>query len=124
MEWIGVAERTCIVEFIKQYVPERLTSPGYNRLFSPSDVPYGSFGNAIQNARTYTRLEKEGGVLRTRTGIGSRGQLFDAGADGEILLGSGGCEPVFVYRCPVPRQRRAGDGEHVKGELAEVVSAV
>lgn len=69
-------------------------------------------------------LRRRGGVLRTRTGIGSRGQLFDAGADGEILLGSGGCEPVFVYRCPVPRQRRAGNGEHVEGELAEVVSAV
>ena len=31
---------------------------------------------------------------------------------------------MFVYRGPIPRQRRAGNCEHVEGELVEVVSAV
>ena len=31
---------------------------------------------------------------------------------------------MFIYRGPVPRQRRTGDGDHVEDEVAEVVLAV
>jgi len=40
------------------------------------------------------------------------------------LLGSERDGSVFVYRWPIPRQRRAGNCEHVEGGLVEVISAV
>ena len=41
-----------------------------------------------------------------------------------FLLGLGDDRSMFIYRCPVPGERRAGDGNHVEGKFAEVVSTV
>jgi hypothetical protein len=40
-----------------------------------------------------------------------------------FLLRLGDDRSMFIYRCPVPGERRAGDGNHVEGEFA-VVSTV
>lgn len=41
-----------------------------------------------------------------------------------FLLGLGDDRSMFVERCPVPGERRTGDGNHVEGEFTEEVLTV
>jgi hypothetical protein len=71
MRWRGChGRRTCIVEFMKQYVPEILTSPGYNRPFSPSDAPHGWHWNMFkERARAFGRDTHQSGHRFSRPAV-------------------------------------------------------